>query len=179
LVLVTTASYSYFSISLTFRFPDYQVQFKICQDMDLPTVALLRSAYNALSKQISVAMQEVAPDQRPSHGNVMEQLDFEDGLRLTDLAEGAGMAPQSIGELVDQLEDLGYVERRPDPDDRRAKRVYRTAKGRKASETARATAFGTEAELRDLLGDEELARFRMMLIRIVDEVGGNGEWGRI
>lgn len=141
--------------------------------MDIPTVALLRAAYNILAKEISVAVQEVAPDQRPSHGNVMEQLDFEDGQRLTDLAEGAGMAPQSIGELVDQLEELGYVERRPDPDDRRAKRIYRTAKGEKATETARTTAFATETALSDLLGEEELAGLRSQLLRIVDEMGGN------
>lgn len=138
--------------------------------MDLPTVALLRSAYNALSKEISAAMQEAAPDQRPSHGNVMEQLDFNDGQRLTDLAEGAGMAPQSIGELVDQLEELGYVERRPDPDDRRAKRIYRTEKGKKASDIARAAAFETEAVLNSLLGEKRLAELRWQLMRIVDEI---------
>lgn len=141
---------------------------------DIPTVALLRAAYNTLSKEISAAVQQVAPDQRPSHGNVMEQLDFEDGQRLTDLADGAGMAPQSIGELVDQLEELGYVERRPDPDDRRAKRIYRTAKGEKASETARTTALATEAALSDLLGEDELAELRTQLARIVDVLGGNG-----
>lgn len=145
----------------------------ICQVMNAPTVALLRAAYNTLSKEISTAVQEVVPDQRPSHGNVMEQLDFEDGQRLTDLAEGAGMAPQSIGELVDQLEELGYVERRPDPDDRRAKRIYRTAKGEKASETARTTAFATEAALSDLLGEEELAKLRSQLLRIIDQIGGD------
>lgn len=141
--------------------------------MELPTVALLRSAYNALSTQIGSAVGRVAPDQRPSHGNVMEQLDLEDGLRLTDLAERAGMAPQSIGELVDQLEELGYVERRPDPDDRRAKRIYRTAKGKKVSETAVAAAFETEEDLKDLFGEERLAELRRQLMRIINEPGGS------
>lgn len=100
----------------------------------------------------------------------MEQLDFDDGQRLTDLAEGAGMAPQSIGELVDQLEELGYVERRPDPDDRRAKRIYRTEKGKKASDIARAAAFETEAVLNRLLGEKRLAELRVQLMRIVDEI---------
>jgi DNA-binding MarR family transcriptional regulator len=96
--------------------------------MEVPTVVLLRLARDLLSAEVGAEVRRVAPDQRPTHGSVMEQLDFEDGLRLTDLARGAGMTPQALGELVDQLEALGYVERRPDPDDRRAKRIYRTAR---------------------------------------------------
>jgi len=137
--------------------------------MELPTVSLLRSAYHALSTQIGSAVEQVAPDQRPSHGNVMEHLDLEDGLRLTDLAERAGMAPQSIGELVDELEKLGYVERRPDADDRRAKRIYRTAKGKKVSETAVAAAFKTEDDLRALLGEDRLSELRGQLMQIIEE----------
>jgi DNA-binding MarR family transcriptional regulator len=138
--------------------------------MDHPTVTLLRAAYNALTKEISAATQQTAPALRPSHGNVMEQLDIEDGQRLTDLADGAGMAPQSIGELVDQLEDLGYVERRPDPDDRRVKRVYITPKGRTVSETARVAVLETETALNGVLGKKGLEAMRNQLQRIIDEV---------
>ena len=98
-------------------------------------------------------MVKVAPDQRPAHGAIMEQLDFTDGMRLTDLARGAQLTPQSAGELVDQLESLGYVERRPDPDDRRAKRIFRTAKAKKATNAAIRAAQRSEQSLRALLGD--------------------------
>jgi hypothetical protein len=40
----------------------------------------------------------------------MEQLDFNDGMRVTDLAKGAELTPQSALELVDQLEALGYLD---------------------------------------------------------------------
>ncbi len=66
---------------------------------------------------------------------------------------------------------MGYVERRPDPDDRRAKRIYRTAKGKKVSETAVAAAFETEDDLRELLGEDRLTELRRQLMRIIDEVG--------
>ncbi len=39
------------------------------------------------------------------------------------------MSPQAMGELVDELEQLGYVVRRPDPTDRRAKLIILTKKG--------------------------------------------------
>lgn len=140
--------------------------------MDIPTVALLRLAYHELASEVGAAVRRVAPDQRPAHGSIMEQLDFEDGLRLTDLAEGAGIAPQSAGELVDQLEILGFVERRPDPDDRRAKRIYRTTKAKKASKAAIDAAQRSERELKQLLGEKRLDELRGDLERIVEAKGG-------
>jgi DNA-binding MarR family transcriptional regulator len=52
-----------------------------------------------------------------------------DGTRLQELAARSGMAPQSIGWHVDELERLGYVERVPDPSDRRAKLIRPTKRG--------------------------------------------------
>ena len=94
----------------------------------LPAHALLRTAYNALTGRVFAAVVTGADfnDLRPSHGNAMEQLDLEDGLRLTDMAARAGITVQSMGELVDDLEAKGYLERRPDPHDRRAKRIHLT-----------------------------------------------------
>ncbi len=140
--------------------------------MNTPTVALLRLAYNLLADEVGAAVRTAAPDQRPSHGNVMEQLDFQDGQRLTDLAAGAGMTLQSTGELVDQLEALGYLERRPDPDDRRAKRIYRTAKAMEASTIAAAAAERIETDLERLLGPQRLSELRHDLTRVVDAKGG-------
>lgn len=140
--------------------------------MDVPTVALLRLAYHVLSAEIGEAVSAIAPDGRPSHGNVMEQLAYEDGARLTDLARGAGMSPQSIGELVDQLEALGYVERQPDANDRRAKRIYQTAKGKRANSAAVAATAKTEADLAALLGRVNVERLRADLIKLIVSKGG-------
>ncbi len=140
--------------------------------METPTVALLRVAYSEIAAEIGEAVAKVAPDQRPAHGGIMEQLDFTDGMRLTDLAQGAQLTPQSAGELVDQLEDLGYVERRPDPDDRRAKRIYRTAKAKKATRTAIEAAQRSEKSLQELLGDERYKLLREDLSAIIQTHGG-------
>jgi DNA-binding MarR family transcriptional regulator len=58
------------------------------------------------------------------------------GTRVTDLAEQARVAKQSAGFLVDQLEASGYVERVPDPTDRRARLVRLTARADKVVTTA-------------------------------------------
>jgi len=51
------------------------------------------------------------------------------GSRLADLAQAAQVSKQTLGSIVDQLERAGYVERTPDPSDRRARLVTVTAKG--------------------------------------------------
>ena len=65
---------------------------------------------------------------RPAHTALFPYLDF-DGLRLTDLAAKAGVTKQAVGQLVDDLAELGVVERVPDPDDRRAKRIRFSRRG--------------------------------------------------
>lgn len=140
--------------------------------METPTVVLLRLARDLLSAEVGRAVREVAPDQRPAHGSVMEQLDFSEGLRLTDIASGAGMTPQAAGELVDQLEALGYIERRPDPADRRAKRIFRTRRARRASQVAIDAARRIDAELEGLLGADRLDTLRADLASIIESRGG-------
>ena len=98
----------------------------------------------------------------------MEHLSYEDGLRLRDLAERASITAQSMGELVDELERAGYVERRPDPSDRRAKRVYLTRTGRRSVQAAGAAVLETEARVRKVLGSGDYGRLRRMLDRVIE-----------
>jgi DNA-binding MarR family transcriptional regulator len=65
---------------------------------------------------------------RYRHGSVFRFIDPE-GSRLTVLAERSGLTKQAIGEVVDELERLGYVERTADPKDRRAKIIRLTERG--------------------------------------------------
>jgi DNA-binding MarR family transcriptional regulator len=67
-------------------------------------------------------------DLLPRHGSVLAYLD-EDGVRATELARLSGRHKQIVGRIVDELEELGYVERRPDPTDRRAKLIFPTERG--------------------------------------------------
>ncbi|MEP7184627.1 MAG: MarR family transcriptional regulator [Rhodanobacter sp.] len=49
-----------------------------------------------------------------------------EGLRQTELAEFLEMEPIAVGRVIDRLQAAGFVERRPDPKDRRAWRLYTT-----------------------------------------------------
>jgi DNA-binding MarR family transcriptional regulator len=70
------------------------------------------------------------PNLRASHGRLFENLDPQ-GTRLSDLAARARVTHQSMSELYASLEKGGYVERRPDPADGRAKLVCLTPLGRR------------------------------------------------
>src|SRR5688572_32911633 len=59
-----------------------------------------------------------------------------DGSRVSDLAEQARVTKQSAAFLVEQLEAAGYVERVPDPTDRRARLVRLTTRARRVAEVA-------------------------------------------
>jgi len=141
----------------------------------LPSNALLRTAYNAVSARIfaSVVSGNDFADLRPSHGNAMEQLELEDGLRLTDLASRAGITAQSMGELVDDLELKGYVERRPDPGDRRAKRIHLTDRGRKNARVAKRATADVEDHLVELLGQQRYQLLRRTLEDIIAADAGD------
>ncbi len=133
------------------------------------TTALLGLAYMSLGHQIVDGVVSAGFPQRPAHSAVFAHLDIEGGTRLTTLARRANVTPQAIGELVDDLERLGYVVRRPDPADRRAKRIVLTTRGAACVAAAQRTISRIEADLTALLGARRLADLHESLGRIVAE----------
>jgi MarR family transcriptional regulator for hemolysin len=61
---------------------------------------------------------------------VLARLDRFEGLKQTELAEMLDLQPITLTRLLDGLADNGLIERRPDPDDRRAKRLFLTPAAR-------------------------------------------------
>jgi MarR family transcriptional regulator for hemolysin len=61
---------------------------------------------------------------------VMARLDRQEGLKQSELAEMLDLQPITLTRLLDRLGDSGLIERRPDPRDRRAKRLFLTPAAR-------------------------------------------------
>ena len=76
------------------------------------------------------------------------------GLRLTDLAQRAGMSKQDMGALVTQCEAWGMVTREADPTDARARRVLFTPTGLAWLGAYQDAAAQTEAEMQSAVGSE-------------------------
>jgi DNA-binding MarR family transcriptional regulator len=104
-------------------------------------------------------------DVRASHDCVFRHL-TPTGVRLRDLAVASQLSPPAIGEHVDELERLGYVERVPDPSDRRAKLIRPTELGAAFMQTAYDALAEIEAEWRKALGPEALRRLRDSLAEV-------------
>ena len=61
---------------------------------------------------------------------VMARLDRQEGLKQSELAEMLDLQPITLTRLLDRLSECGLIERRPDPNDRRAKLLYLTPKAK-------------------------------------------------
>jgi DNA-binding MarR family transcriptional regulator len=132
------------------------------------TVVLLREAYLVLNDLVVVRLTELGHDAiRPSHGAVFQYLD-ETGTTVSALAARAQMTKQAMAELVLHLERHGYVERVPDPDDRRAKLVRPTATGRRVVAIAQELVPEVEGFIDTVLGPERASDLRRDL-RILHE----------
>jgi DNA-binding MarR family transcriptional regulator len=105
-------------------------------------------------------------DLHPRHGVVLAYLD-EDGVRATELARLCGRHKQVVGRLVDELEELGYVERRPDPADRRAKLVVPTRRGLEQMQRGDEIIADIEARHAAATGGRDYAEFRNVLRGVV------------
>ncbi|MEU0790548.1 MarR family winged helix-turn-helix transcriptional regulator [Amycolatopsis sp. NPDC005961] len=106
-------------------------------------------------------------DLKHRHGAVLAYLD-PGGVRATELSRLSGQYKQIIGTLIDELEALGYVERRPDPSDRRAKLICPTARGLAQMSAADAIMAAIQRRHADRLGVEDYERFKRTLTDITE-----------
>jgi DNA-binding MarR family transcriptional regulator len=86
------------------------------------------------------------------------------GTRVSDLAAQARVTKQSAAFLVEQLEAAGYVERVPDPDDRRARLVRLTPRADDVVRTADAEVVRVLAEWEEHVGADRLRDMHQTLL---------------
>jgi DNA-binding MarR family transcriptional regulator len=130
------------------------------------TISLLGQAYSLLGFRIVDGVVGAGHPIKPSHSAVFAQIGPA-GARLTELAAGAGITPQAMGEIVDELEGLGYVVRNPDPRDRRAKLITLTEKGVEVAMAGQRTIVGLEEDIVAVLGKDGHAQLREMLFKLL------------
>ena len=86
------------------------------------------------------------------------------GTKPSELAARLRMSKQALNYQLGELERRGYVERRPDPDDLRAKRIGVTARGEAAIRVMREAVAEVEAAWTGQLGPERFAQLRELLL---------------
>jgi DNA-binding MarR family transcriptional regulator len=88
------------------------------------------------------------------------------GRRPSDVAAEAGMSRQAMNYLLGELEELGYLQRRRDPEDKRARRIELTERGHAVRRVMRGIVADVEADLVRELGADEMAQLRRLLISL-------------
>jgi DNA-binding MarR family transcriptional regulator len=129
--------------------------------------ALLRIPFQAVVARIYDGLMAAGySDMGPAHYVVFQHLPLE-GMHLTELAERAQITKQSMGYLVDYLEERGYVERVPDPVDRRAKLVRYTERGREVDQVAREIVQRLEVDWACRLGEHKMDQLHQLLRELI------------
>src|SRR4051794_6230498 len=132
--------------------------------------ALLRMPLAAIHRRIIEALHEHGfEDLVPAHLAVL-RWPGPAGERPVDLAAQANMSKQALNYLLGQLEALGYLERHPDPEDLRSRRVHLTDRGESTREVIRDAVREVEAEWAAELGADDLERLRELLRRLAGVV---------
>lgn len=90
----------------------------------------------------------------------------EDGLHQQELAQRLKLERASVGPVIKQMERLGLVERRSDPNDRRIRRVYLTTRAYAMRDELVAMARGINEEVLHLVGPNEGRHLVRLLLRV-------------
>jgi DNA-binding MarR family transcriptional regulator len=138
---------------------------------------LLQRAYRASADLATVKLHERGHSGL-SFANTLPLIHLDlDGTRINVLAERAGMTKQSMGQLVAELESLGYLTRAPDPTDGRATLIQFTEAGWGFLLDAAEIKREIEAEYAAMLGEDRLAALRDSLEFLVRSAAMHGESG--
>ncbi|UAK30479.1 MarR family transcriptional regulator [Nocardia asteroides] len=136
---------------------------------------LLGKAYQQLVGELHVHLAERGyRGLGASYGYVLRSL-AENARTASQLAEGLGISAQGAAKVVDEMVRRGYVERRPDPADKRAKLLHLSARGRDLLAAVREFHAAYERELIARVGGDQVATVRAVLGEVIGMAAVSGE----
>lgn len=136
----------------------------------LDLASLVSLAASSTDAGLLETLRTTYPGVRVSHGYVFQHL--VDGPRTVGaLAAALGMTQQGASKAVLELEELGFVERTPDPHDNRVRHVALSARGRALVDRARAARADLEASILAKAGARDLAAAKRVLVAMLSHAG--------
>jgi DNA-binding MarR family transcriptional regulator len=124
---------------------------------------LLRLLHQHWSQAVDTALDDAGfGDIRPPHANVFTFVP-PDGIQVSELTKLARVRKQTMAQAVEELEQLGYVERRPDPSDGRARLVFLTPRGQAVRPVAITAGRRVEEDWTELTSSQEIETLRQLL----------------
>jgi DNA-binding MarR family transcriptional regulator len=130
--------------------------------------SLLRMPWESLRRrQLEGLHARGFTDLHPAHLTVFQWPASFD-IRPLDLAARTRMSKQAMNHLLGQLEKLGYLTRRVDPDDQRYTRVDATPRGEDAIRAIREIVLEVEAEWEQKVGVTHFAQLKRVLGKLAE-----------
>src|SRR5215471_9939092 len=128
--------------------------------------ALMRLPWEAVAERLLRALHEHGFDdiEGPQLGVLLWP--GPEGMRPSDLAARMRVSKQALNYLLRDLERRGYLERRPDPDDRRSRRIGLTDRGRALIPVIRGAVSNTERDWTASLGEVRFEQLRELLVEL-------------
>jgi DNA-binding MarR family transcriptional regulator/uncharacterized glyoxalase superfamily protein PhnB len=140
----------------------------------------MRTARGAYARSIRAQLHAIGVDDLPRNGAfVLTNVDASRGPR-GDLSSELGVTKQAVSQVIDVLVNRGYLQRRPDADDRRRVTLDLTERGRQAMEAVVRGVEAVERQLLERVSPEQIEAMRSVLIRLTeiksaDLANGNGK----
>jgi DNA-binding MarR family transcriptional regulator len=140
--------------------------------------SLLHVPQHDLQAQLAVRLERLGfPALRPALVQILSAIGgapLEAGVRLSDLVTAVGLPKQTVGDLLDELEDARMVERFPDPDHGVIKRVRLGPKGKVWAAEVKRVSAATEAKWATRLGGKKMRSLRALLEELAATVEDRG-----
>lgn len=143
------------------------------------TPALIRAAREAYKISIRKSLLEGGFEDIPKNGPFVLGGMVNFGAPLSEIVQGLGVSKQAASQLIDLLVLRGYLERTPDPADRRRVLVTPTERGRAAAAASRAGAQAVDRELARHHSSKELDTFRTCLFTLMGIAEGTLPRGEV
>ncbi|TQJ48015.1 MarR family transcriptional regulator [Streptomyces sp. NBC_00080] len=131
----------------------------------LALTAVLLAAAGELTQRINDGVLARGFEARPAYGFAFTRL-APDGATVTELGAHLGVTKQAASQLVEELVRKGYVERRPHPEDARARLIVLTGRGWECTRAAEEAAAEAVRAWVAVLGEGQVRVLRDQLSRI-------------
>lgn len=131
----------------------------------------LRLAHQHWAAAVTAALEEAGfDDLKPSHANVFTFVP-PGGIRVSELTRLAHVRKQTMTQAVEELERLGYAQRRPDPADGRARLVFLTPRGQAVRPVTMEAGNQVAARWAELAGPADIAALQHQLQKLLGLLG--------
>lgn len=91
-----------------------------------------------------------------------------DGVSFSELSERVAVDASTLTGIIDRMERNGFVERRPDPEDRRVVRIFLTPKAKEVATQVMPFADRLDANIRKLFPREQMEVFEAVLAKLAE-----------